>query len=40
MNHLGKLMFQSFYWHGLLPGRDIPGIGHDMPKAGKRTVSN
>ena len=36
MNHLGKLMFQSFYWHGLLPGRDIPGIGHDMPTAGKQ----
>jgi len=35
-NHLGKLMFQSFYWHGLLPGRDIPGIGPDMPTAGKR----
>ncbi|MEE9415153.1 MAG: FAD/NAD(P)-binding oxidoreductase [Acidimicrobiales bacterium] len=38
MNHLGKLMFQSFYWHGLLPGRDIPGIGADMPTAGKRPV--
>jgi sulfide:quinone oxidoreductase len=39
MNHLGKLMFQSFYWHGLLPGRDIPGIGHDMPTSGKHKVS-
>ena len=38
MNHLGKLMFQSFYWHGLLPGRDIPGVGHDMPTAGKHKV--
>ncbi len=36
LNHLGKLMFQSFYWHGLLPGRDIPGIGPDMPKLGKK----
>lgn len=35
LNHLGKLMFQSFYWHGLLPGRDIPGIGAAMPRAGK-----
>ncbi len=35
MNHLGKLMFQWFYWHALLPGRDIPGIGADMPTAGK-----
>jgi sulfide:quinone oxidoreductase len=38
VNHLGKLMFQSFYWHGLLPGRDIPGIGANMPKAGKHKV--
>jgi sulfide:quinone oxidoreductase len=36
LNHLGKLMFQSFYWHALLPGRDVPGIGPDMPLAGKR----
>lgn len=36
MNHLGKLMFQWFYWHALLPGRDIPGIGADMPTAGKQ----
>jgi sulfide:quinone oxidoreductase len=35
LNHLGKLMFQWFYWHALLPGRDIPGIGDDMPIAGK-----
>jgi sulfide:quinone oxidoreductase len=35
LNHLGKLMFQWFYWHSLLPGRDIPGIGADMPTAGK-----
>ena len=38
INHLGKLMFQSFYWHGLLPGRDVPGIGAHMPKAGKRQL--
>lgn len=36
LNHLGKLMFQWFYWHSLLPGRDIPGIGADMPVRGKR----
>jgi sulfide:quinone oxidoreductase len=35
LNHLGKLMFQWFYWHSLLPGRDIPGIGAAMPTAGK-----
>jgi sulfide:quinone oxidoreductase len=35
LNHLGKLMFQWFYWHALLPGRDIPGISTDMPTAGK-----
>ena len=37
LNHLGKLMFQWFYWHSLLPGRDIPGIGSTMPTAGKTT---
>ena len=35
LNHLGKLMFQWFYWHALLPGRDIPGVTADMPAAGK-----
>ena len=35
MNHLGKLMFQWFYWHALLQGRDVPGIGADMPEHGK-----
>jgi sulfide:quinone oxidoreductase len=35
-NHLGKLMFQWIYWHVLLPGRDLPGIGPAMPTAGKK----
>ncbi len=35
LNHLGKLMFQWLYWHSLLPGRDIPGIRSEMPRAGK-----
>lgn len=35
LNHLGKLMFQWFYWHTLLPGRDIPGITPQMTLAGK-----
>ncbi|MEZ5375062.1 MAG: FAD/NAD(P)-binding oxidoreductase [Acidimicrobiales bacterium] len=40
LNHMGKLMFQSFYWHSLLPGRDMPGIGSDMPTIGKHAVAN
>ncbi len=36
LNHLGKLMFQWFYWHGLLPGREIPGLGPAMTMAGKK----
>ena len=36
LNHLGKLAFQWVYWHGLLPGREIPGIGPAMPTAGKK----
>jgi len=35
LNHLGKLLFQSVYWHGLLPGRDLPGVGSTMPTSGK-----
>ena len=35
LNHMGKLMFQWFYWHALLQGRDIPGIGATMPEHGK-----
>ena len=36
LNHLGKLLFQSVYWHALLPGREIPGLGSAMPTAGKK----
>ena len=36
LNHLGKLLFQSVYWHSLLPGRDLPGLGSTMPIAGKQ----
>jgi sulfide:quinone oxidoreductase len=38
MNHLGKLMFEWVYWHSLLPGRELPGIGAHMPTAGKRKI--
>jgi sulfide:quinone oxidoreductase len=36
LNHLGKLLFQPIYWHALLPGRELPGLGAAMPNAGKR----
>jgi sulfide:quinone oxidoreductase len=36
LNHLGKLAFQWLYWHALLPGRELPGIGPAMPAAGKQ----
>ncbi len=36
LNHLGKLGFQQFYWHMLLPGRDVPGLAASMPRSGKR----
>jgi sulfide:quinone oxidoreductase len=39
LNHLAKLLFQSVYWHGLLPGREIPTIGAAMPTAGKQPVT-
>ncbi|MFP5257186.1 MAG: NAD(P)/FAD-dependent oxidoreductase [Acidimicrobiia bacterium] len=39
LNHLGKLLFQSVYWHSLLPGRDLPGVGSLMPTAGKQRIT-
>ena len=39
LNHIGKLAFQWVYWHALLPGRELPGIGPAMPTAGKKTAS-
>jgi sulfide:quinone oxidoreductase len=36
LNHLGKLLFAQFYWHGLLPGREVPGVTSKMPVSGKR----
>jgi sulfide:quinone oxidoreductase len=38
LNHLGKLAFQWLYWHALLPGREIPGIGPAMPTRGKKDL--
>ena len=38
LNHLGKLAFQWIYWHALLPGRELPGIGPAMPTRGKRQL--
>jgi sulfide:quinone oxidoreductase len=41
LNHMAKLAFQPFYWHALLPGRDVPGIGAQMSMDGKQpTPSN
>jgi sulfide:quinone oxidoreductase len=40
INHLGKLAFQWFYWHTLLPGRDVPGVGAAMPTRGKALHSS
>ncbi|MDR6978395.1 sulfide:quinone oxidoreductase [Streptomyces sp. 3330] len=37
-NHLGKLAFEWLYWHSLLPGRELPGIGSAMPGRGKHHV--
>ncbi|WP_367325770.1 NAD(P)/FAD-dependent oxidoreductase [Streptomyces sp. HUAS ZL42] len=36
--HLGKLAFEWLYWHSLLPGRELPGIGSAMPEHGKTHV--
>jgi len=39
LNHLGKRLFERFYWHALLPGRDLPGIAAAMPRAGKTAAT-
>jgi sulfide:quinone oxidoreductase len=39
LNHMAKLMFQWLYWHVLLPGRDVPGIGARLKTAGKRPLA-
>jgi sulfide:quinone oxidoreductase len=36
LNHMAKLAFQPFYWHALLPGREVPGISADLSMAGKQ----
>jgi sulfide:quinone oxidoreductase len=38
LNHLAKLAFQSFYWHMLLPGRDVPGLGAQFSMTGKQQL--
>jgi sulfide:quinone oxidoreductase len=38
LNHMAKLLFQWVYWHVLLPGHDIPGIGSQLELAGKDTA--
>ena len=35
LNHAGKLLFQWIYWHALLPGRNLPLVGPEMPTRGK-----
>ena len=40
LNHMAKLAFQPFYWHALLPGRDVPGVGAQMSMAGKQSAPN
>ncbi len=40
VNHLGKLAFQPLYWHMLLPGRDVPGVGAEFSLAGKQPITD
>jgi sulfide:quinone oxidoreductase len=30
LNHMAKLLFQWVYWHVLLPGHEIPGVGSQL----------
>ncbi len=38
-NHAGKLRVPWVYWHALLPGRPLPGLGPAMPHAGKELAA-
>jgi sulfide:quinone oxidoreductase len=38
-NHIGKRLFEWVYWHALLPGHDLPGVGATMPTRGKRPAA-
>ena len=38
VNHVGKLAFQWLYWHALLQGRELPGLGPSMPTHGKHAA--
>jgi sulfide:quinone oxidoreductase len=40
LNHLGKLAFQPLYWHMLLPGREIPGVGAQMSTPGRHLTAS
>jgi sulfide:quinone oxidoreductase len=40
LNHFGKLAFKPLYWHMLLPGNDIPGIGATMSTAGRQPTAS
>jgi sulfide:quinone oxidoreductase len=37
LNHMAKLAFQWVYWHVLLPGHELPGVGNAFQLAGKDT---
>jgi sulfide:quinone oxidoreductase len=38
LNHIAKLLFQWVYWHVLLPGHDIPGVGSQLQRSGRETA--
>lgn len=40
LNHLAKLAFQPIYWHVLLPGRELPGIGSELSGAAEHLTAN
>lgn len=39
LNHFGKLAFRWIYWNVLLPGRDLPLVGPQMPMRGKANTN-
>ena len=40
LNHLGNTAFQWIYWHALLPGRELPGLGPGCPRRAMTSISS
>jgi hypothetical protein len=40
LNHFSKLLFQSVWWHRLLPAWEVPDASATMPRAGQTPATS